>query len=215
MAIIPTRPSNDDDFKTITDKSKDMLVYSVLMEVPNDKAFLLFHPEFTDAKGRLNREGKNRSKQFFEYAKNKNFMDAYRATIEEFVGKDKESGSVDSIAEIGDERKDNALKSLLDKAIKLVEKGGDIDPDTMKTIAEIFKKLGVLKDEVETQEPARRYLPIRCVSECTYRYFVESHIESGEIVQECDYCRTRKFAEENGWRFDPTKNLDLPIELTK
>lgn len=135
-------------------------------------------------------------------------MDALKAHLSAVT----KGGKVTKTADDSDSRKDNALKVLVNRALSLMEHGEDLDPETIKLIADIAVKLKLVKEEQEEQERPRRYIPVRCRQECAYRLFVESHIEGGDIISECDYCRTRKFAEDNGWHFDPTKNLDLPIE---
>lgn len=209
--LIPNRPSPDTS--KIPASDKDMLSYAIAFAIPNQKAFALWHPEFLDSSGKLNKTGRAACTQFFNYSKNREYADSYAAYLKEFLNGDKGKGETHLI-EVDESRKDKALKSLLNQAMSMVESGDTLDPDTLKVLTEIFKKLGILKDEVEVQESPRRYLPCRCRTECQYRLFVESHIEGGEIANECDYCRTRKFAEENGWHYDPTKNLDLPEELT-
>lgn len=206
--LIPNRPIPDES--KIPASDKDMLSYVVAFNVPNQKAFALWHPEFLDSSGKLNKTGRAACTQFFNYSKNREYADSYAAYLKEFLngGNDK---SETHLIEVDESRKDKALKSLLNQAMSMVESGDTLDPDTLKVLTEIFKKLGILKDEVEEQEAPRRYLPERCGA-CAYRCFVESHVDSGEIINECDFCRTRRFAEENGWRFDATKNLDLPKE---
>lgn len=206
---IPRRPDNDDEFK-LTKKEKDILIVKLLLGYSNATAYALFNPELTDREGKLNKAGQTQCRQFFSHPKNIEWLESYRATLAKFVRGGAKIVSTDTI---DDTRKDNALKSLLNQAMSLVEKGEDLDAESLKTISEIFKKVGLLKDDVDVQEAPRRYLPTRCHSECAYRLFVESHVNGGEIINECDYCRTRKFAEENGWRFDPTKNLELPTEI--
>lgn len=210
-SIIPRRPAGIEI--KIPGKDKDILEYSAAFGIPNNEAFLLFNPQFLTADGKLNNEGKRRCRDFFSYSKNREYKETYVQLLKGIVGGQRQEARGQS-NEIDDSRKDNALKSLLNQAMSLVERGEDLDPDTLKVVTEIYRKIGILKEEVEVQEAPRRYLPVKCRLECAYRLFVESHIESGEIIQECDYCRTRKFAEENGWHFDPTKNLDLPEELT-
>ena len=201
------RPPNNDDFKQGKDE-KDMMAYVVLFQCSNSTAFALFNSHLTDKSGKLNSAGQKACRQFFSHPNNIAYMDALREHLAALM----KGARIVTNDTIDDTRKDNALKSLLNQAMSLVEKGEDLDAESLKTISEIFKKVGLLKDDVVEQEQPRRYIPVRCRQECAYRLFVESHVESGEIISECDYCRTRKFAEENGWRFDPTKNLDLPIE---
>lgn len=214
LKLIPTRPKEDK--YTFPAIEKDLIAYAVAMGVPNDVAFHRFHPEYTDDKGNLTPQGRRHSKDFWQLAKHRNFRDDYSQYLKEWIqGKatamitDDEGGSVEEISE---DKKRATITKMLNQLVKLIG-NGNVTGDDLKTYSEIMKKVGWLKDDVEEQEAPRRYLPCRC-GECDYRSFVESHIEGGEIINECDFCRTRRFAEENGWHYDPTKNLDLPKELT-
>ncbi len=204
--LIPNRPIPDDS--KIPASDKDLLSYTIAFSIPNQKAFALWHPEFLDSSRKLNKTGRAACTQFFNYSKNREYADSYAAYLKDFLNGDKGKNEVHLI-EVDESRKDKALKSLLNQAMSMVESGDTLDPDTLKVLTEIFKKLGILKDEVEAQEAPRRYLPERC-SACSYRSFVESNVEGGKIINECDFCQTRRFAEENGWRFDATRNLNLP-----
>jgi len=207
-SLIPRRPQCIESKLTVLEKN--CIEYAVAFSAKNEEAFLLFHPEYITGDGKLSNEGKRRCKDFFSYSKNKEYRDVYAAYLKEFLNGGKDKGEAHLI-EVDESRKDKALKSLLNQAMSMVESGDTLDPDTLKVLTEIFKKLGILKDEVEEQEAPRRYLPERC-SACSYRSFVESNVEGGKIINECDFCRTRRFAEENGWHYDPKKNLDLPKE---
>lgn len=178
--FLPTRPIPD-DFTTIKAADKDCLAYALIMGAPNDKAFLLFHPEFSDEQGKLTKVGRTQSRQFFAYAKNREFQDALRHTIEKQLG-GKAKLSVDDSTEISESRKDEALKMLFNKALQVVESGGELDPDTLKVTTEIFRKLGILKEDVEVQEAPRRYLPERC-SSCRYKQFIDEQVRLGNIEE--------------------------------
>lgn len=203
------RPANNNDFKQ-TKLEKDILSFPLLYGCSNPIAYALFHPELCDRNGKLNKAGQRECRMFFSHPNNIAYMDAMRAHLEALT---KGTVKVASSDVINDSRKDNALKVLVNRALSLMEKGEDLDPETIKLIADIAVKLKLVKEEQEEQERPRRYLPERC-SACSYRSFVESNVEGGKIINECDFCRTRRFAEENGWHYDATKNLDLPEELT-
>ena len=70
-SIIPKRPSNDGEYSAIKANDRDCLSYAVAFNVPNERAFALFHPEFLDESGKLTKVGKQQCRQFFSYAKNK------------------------------------------------------------------------------------------------------------------------------------------------
>lgn len=80
--IIPNRPIPDES--KIPAADKDLISYVVAMGVPNQVAYARFHPEFLDASGKLNKTGRGACTQFFTYAKNKEYADAYRRTLTEF-----------------------------------------------------------------------------------------------------------------------------------
>lgn len=210
--IIPKRPANDGDFVSIKANDRDCLSYSVAFNMPNERAFALFHPEFLDEQGKLTKVGKTQCRQFFSYAKNKEYADAYRKTLNRFFDKGHTVADNNAI-DIDDSRKDKVLKQLLGQAMSLVESGEGLDPDTMKTVVEVFRKLNILKDEVETEIRPLRFLPERCFSGCRYRLFVENTIKGGAVIDECQYCKALVFANENGYKDDSTKRLDIPKEV--
>ena len=64
----------------------------------------------------------------------------------------------------------------------MVESGEELGADTLKVITEIFRKLGILKDDVDVQEAPRRYLPERC-SSCKYKQFIDEQVRLGNIEE--------------------------------
>lgn len=210
-SLIPRRPQCIESKLTVLEKN--CIEYAVAFSAKNEEAFLLFHPEYITGDGKLSNEGKRRCKDFFSYSKNKEYRDVYAAYLKEFLSK-KESGvKSETSAIIDDARKDNALKSLLNQAMSLVEKGEDLDAESLKTISEIFKKVGLLKDEVEEEIKPLRFLPERCFSGCRYRLFVENAVKGGSVIDECQYCKALAYATENGYKDDVTKRLDIPKEV--
>lgn len=208
--IIPNRPIPDES--KIPAADKDLISYVVAMGVPNQVAYARFHPEFLDASGKLNKTGRGACTQFFTYAKNKEYADAYRQTLAKFIGKG--SGiSTPATEDISESKVDWALKELSRQAISLLEKGGELEADTVKTIVEVFKKMNLLKDDVAQEMRPIRVLPSRCKSECRYRAFVETSVAEGRIFDDCEYCRARAYAEERGFIYDPCKLLDVPQDV--
>lgn len=205
--LIARRPAKDSQFAGIRAGDKDCLSVSVAFGWANEKVYAMFHPEFIGENGRLTKTGKTQCAQFFAYAKHREYMDAYRETIAKSggIGVGSEEMTLD------DSRKEKALKSLFNQAIGLVEGKGTLDADTLKVATEIFKKIGLLKDDDMSVEAPRRYLPARC-GECVYKSFVEGHMETGEIENECLRCRALKLAQENGFRYDPRDLLEPESE---
>jgi len=182
MINIPLESKNKDEFPL--KKAERMIVaYAVLFGADNQTAFMRFHPEYVSTDGKtMNQAGKQASRQFWSWGKVKDYRDSYIQTVQEFLNGKKNAVKSESVS-IDDSRKDRALKSLLNQAMSMVEGGADLDADTLKTITEIFKKLNILKDEVEQQEKPRRYLPETC-SACKYKQFIDAHVASGDIAED-------------------------------
>lgn len=204
--LLPNRPIPDDS--KIPAADKDLIVYAIAFAIPNQKAFALWHPEFLDSSGKLNKTGRAACTQFFNYAKNREYADAYRRTMVKFLGR-KDAPTV-AVGDIDGSRKDNALKTFVNRALTLMERGEDLDPETVKLIADIAVKLKLIKEDEEQQIKPVRVLMARCKSECRYRAFVETLKLENRVFDDCEYCRARSYAEEHGFKYDPCKLLDVP-----
>ena len=202
--LIPRRPNNDGEHK-IPAHDKECLSYVVAFGVGNETAFARFHPEFLDESGKLTKAGKTQCRQFFSYAKNKEYADDYRATLEAFA-KGKTQTKTES-HETGESRTERAVKKLVSDVLDSIEYNNNLDPEALKDFVEVAKKLGVLKDEEEKAEAARRYLPETC-SACKYRIFVECAVENGDVENECLRCRALKIAQENGFVYNEKTLLE-------
>lgn len=209
---IPTEVKNKAAFPQVDKTARQIIAYAVLMGADNQSAFMRFHPEFIDASGKaMNSAGKQASRQFWSWGKVKDYRDLYIQTIQDFLSR-KQSNTND--VEIDENRKDNALKSLLHQAMSLVENGTELDAEGLKTVSDIFKRLHLIKDNDEdVAEKPRRYLPCRC-GECDYRSFVESYVETGEIENSCLRCKALDIAKDNGFRYDPKTLLRPNDEKT-
>lgn len=207
--LLPNRPNPDTS--KIPASDKDMIAYMVAFNIPNQKAFALWHPEFLDSSGKLNKTGRAACTQFFNYAKNREYADAYKRTLAEFLERKDSDVSID--AELSEDRIDNAYKNLLRLAIEDLERGNVVDNDTYKLYMELFKKLGRFKDDVEQEIKPLRFLPERCFSGCRYRLFVENAVKGGSVIDECQYCKALAYATENGYKDDSTKRLDIPKDV--
>ena len=208
--IIPNRPIPDES--KIPAADKDLISYVVAMGVPNRVAYARFHPEFLDASGKLNKTGRGACTQFFTYAKNKEYADAYRRTLTEFLGR-KDAEIVDELEELTEERKEKASKLLMLEVIKMIEAGKISDPEFAKLVTDLAIKMKITKEDVERIIAPIRVLMTRC-SECRYRIGVESMVLNGQMLDMCAYCKCRKIAEEHGYRFNDGKDLlEIPKEI--
>lgn len=203
------RPANNDDFKQ-SKLEKDILVFPLLYACSNATAYALFHPELCDRNGKLNKAGQRECRMFFSHPNNIAYMDAMRAHLEALT---KGTVKIATSDVINDSRKDNALKVLVNRALSLMEKGEDLDPETIKLIADIAVKLKLIKEDVEQQIPPIRVLMERC-SRCRFRIGVESLVLDGKVLDMCAYCKCRRIAEEHGYRFNDGKDLlEIPKEV--
>lgn len=207
--IIPKRPSNDSEFTAIKANDRDCLSYSIVFSVPNERAYALFHPEFLDESGKLTKVGKKQSQQFFSYARHKEYADAYRRTLAEFLG-GIDHGSTEDSEEIDG---DALARKILSDLAAMVKNGRIQDFEILKIATDILNKYGVLKGSEERVIPPVRFLPERCFSGCRYRLFVENAVKGGSVIDECRYCKALAYATENGYRDDATKRLDIPKEV--
>lgn len=208
--LIPNRPNPDTS--KIPASDKDMITYMVAFNIPNQKAFALWHPEFLDSSGKLNKTGRAACTQFFNYAKNREYADAYKRTLAEFLEK-KDAEIGDELEELTEERKEKASKLLMLEVIKMIEAGKISDPEFAKLVTDLAIKMKITKEDVERIIPPIRVLVERC-SRCRYRIGVESMVLNGEILDMCQWCKARKCAEEHGYRFNAGKDLlEIPKEV--
>lgn len=212
MIDIPKDIPNKQDFPQVKKLDRQIIRAAVLLGLDNQSAFALYHAEYIDGRGKLNDAGKRECSHFWSYGKNREYRDAYEKYIEEFInGGNKNNG--DESKEIDDKRKDKALKSLLSRAMSLVEGGMELDAEGLKTVSDIFKRLNLIKEDVEQEIKPLRFLPEVC-SRCRMKVAVESMVLNGEMLDMCAYCKCRSIAEDNGYQFNNGKDLlDIPKEV--
>lgn len=176
-SVMPRRPSNDSEYPSISAADKDCIVAHVLLGFPKERTFGLFHPEYLGTSGKLNEMGKTMCKQFFSYAKHREFADAYSDTLDKVMS----GGKSRAVEEIGENRKERLLRKLMSDIADSVEGNNNLDPEVLKDLTDLLKKVGLLKEEEEKVEAPRRYLPETCDA-CRYRKFVEDGIANGDIT---------------------------------
>lgn len=211
MIEIPWEIKNKADFPQLKKIDRQIIAVAVLLRMGNQDAFRQFHPEFLDGNGRLNDAGKQASTMFWSYGKVKDYREQLESEIAGCLGRGHAPGAV--APDIDGNRVESALKKLLNQAIGLLDRGDELDPDSVKTIVEVFRKMNLLRDEEQAEMKPIRVLPTRCKTECRYRLFCETAQAKGLIVDECDYCRARAYAEEHGFDYDPCTVLSIPAEV--
>ncbi len=213
--IWPLRAKNEADFPQLKKIDKQIIAAAVLLQLDNQSAFALYHPEYIDGTGRLNAAGKQASRQFWSWGKVKDYRQSYEQTVQEFLNGKKSIGRIADTEGDGnsDKRKDRAIRKLVSDCLAAIEDNVALDPETLKDFVTMAKALGVLKDEEEQQIRPLRFLPTLC-RECRYKAFVESFVANNEVIDCCAWCKARKIAEENGYRFNDGKDLlEIPQEI--
>lgn len=201
---IPIRPNTD--FPMIAEADKDCLTYSVLWGVPNEVAFVLFNPALAAASGGLSAAGVRRCEKFFAKAENVAYLEAYKQALSGYSHPKEHNTNNDA------ERGKSATTKLMRDCMSAIEANRNLDPEILRDFVMMFKALGLLKEDASQQEAPRRYLPVRCLSECQYRLFCEQALEKGDIENECLYCKALAIAQEHGYKYDPKTNLNIPQE---
>lgn len=198
---LATRPSTTTRYN-LSDAERYALCVYCVFEATKLDAFKLAHPEVVGSKNVL----KSRSEEFFASSDVVNFIREYRAMLDE-VDKAQAKSSEPRPQESDEEwenKKQRALRNLAQKGYRLAEDLDSEDAD-VEMVVKVFDKLGWLDNEEVQVEAPRRYLPTSCYSECRYRAFVEQECEDL-----CDYCKYKKYGEENGVHYESEKQLEMP-----
>lgn len=201
-ALIPLRPKGQRF--DLTAEEMDCLSYYVISGCPKESAFLKFaRPDFIGSKSAAT--VKSVVSQFFASKPAKDYIDAYRKTLDDFINHREEEEIEEKPKVVGniEERKARAKTKLVEFAMSLADNIEQADdPEAVLKIAD---KLGLLDQEEEVEEQPRRYIPVQCLSECRYRLFVEEN-----CTDDCQYCKYRQYGEENGIHFAPEQQLNIP-----
>lgn len=178
-SLIPMRPK-DAKFN-LTVEEMDGLTYYALSGCNREVAFLKFiRPDFIGSKA--NAAVKAAVSQFFANKDVKDYLEAYKKTIEELlhpapVKVERPAGNIE-------ERKARAKTKLVEFAMNLADNIEQADdPEFVLKIAD---KCQLLDQDEQGEELPRRYLPVSCQG-CLYRKFVEENceiIEDGTEVEE-------------------------------
>lgn len=216
MIEIPRRPDNDDEYSSMTKNDKNILLAKVLLELPNNTIYALFNPHFTEGRNfKLNEAGRSACRQFFSHPKHEQWIKDYERTLDNFIKGKRKQKAEKPQADISEEQKDHAIKLFLNQVVSLIESGAELDPDSLKAITEILRKIGWLKDDNKLEDRPYRFLPATC-SRCRMNMSMTSLVVNGEMFDCCAYCKARKIAEENGFDFNDGKDLlDVPQEIVE
>lgn len=211
---IPIRPDNDSEFN-LRRAEKDLLLVKYLFGYSNTRAFALFNPHLATERGTLTRIGSEMCNQFFSHPKNIEWLENYERTLlAALKGVSKPSThQAEEEGEISEETLDKYYRIYTRKMLQDLADDKELDSDTKKLFMEYFKRMGKFKEDAEAVMKPVRVLPTRCKSECRYRLAIESLKTQGEIMDDCEYCKARAFAEERGFKYDAETVLDVPQEV--
>lgn len=196
MPRILLRPT-DRRYK-LTVEEQNCLTWHALSGCSREEAYRIFvRPDLAISKINL----RTIATQFFSSMEARAYLSSYENYLNS-NGQETESTEQEPI----EKRTASAKLKFTDKVLSKMM--GEVETiDEMDAIAKLADRVGVLDEKEEGSEAPRRYLPERCC-ECSYKSFVEGCIDGGDVLNECASCRTRKFAEEHGWHFDATRNIE-------
>lgn len=197
--IIPMRPEGFNS--SLTQGEQTCLTWLVLSGCSKEDAFILFaRPDMAESRARA--VVKETIKQFYARAEVKEYLMAYRTTLEDLVNpkrKEKEPVSTGTL----EERKARAKTRATEFAMSLAENIEQADDP--EYVLKLMDKVGLLDADEQVEEQPRRYLPQSCGDHCAYRMFCEENTEDM-----CQYCRYHKFGEDNGIHYEKNNILDVP-----
>ena len=201
-ALIPLRPQ--DFISNLSQPEQTCLSWYVLSGCTRKEAYLAFaHPEFMVSGSKPAFEAS--MKEFFASKDVKAYIEAYNKTLDAFLHpvqvKSEPKGTME-------ERKAKAKTKLVEFAMSLADNIDQAsDPEFVLKVAD---KAGLLEGDEEVEEQPRRYIPQSCLAGCRYRLFVEENCED-----ECQFCRYKKYGEENGIHFKNEEMLDIPLKVSE
>lgn len=196
-SLIPLRPSAA--VSGLTQDEQSALTWYVISGCPRKDAFILFaRPDMLGSKAKAAID--DYVKQFYARKEVKEYIDAYKETLDEFLHpapiKKEQVGSLE-------ERKAKAKTKATEFAMSLAE---NIDQaEDPEYVLKLMDKVGLLDGDEQVEEQPRRYLPQSCSDHCAYRMFCEENTEDM-----CQYCRYHKFGEDNGIHYEKNNILDVP-----
>lgn len=188
-----------------------MLSYYVIFGCTKDYAFERFKLfEYKMSKVAISKQ----ANQFFASKEAQAYLKAYRETIDRFLAGESQPVQVADTEQNASDRNKKRKLAAAQKIIDYVIKGAsEIDMmDDPEAFVKLADKVGLFDDFEQAVEAPRRYLPQSCNQGCRYRLFCEDNIANGNIVDECDYCKYKAYANDNGVIYDNMHQLDIPVE---
>lgn len=210
---IPTRPSETFGLK---ENEMNCLSFYVIFRCKKEYAYKCF----MDTPVKISATAlKHIAEQFFAGKEQNAYIEAMRAAMTDFLSQegastrneeDNASDEPEIDSERNKKRKLKAAQKIIDHIIRMADKIEDMDDP--ESIVKIADKVGLFDSFEQAVEAPRRYLPQSCNTGCRYRLFCEENIANGNIVDECEFCKYRKFANDRGVEYPNTEMLEIPAE---
>lgn len=168
-AYIPLRPKN---FSTsLSQPEQAALTWYVLSDATKKEAFITFaRPDMLDTKAKAAID--SYVTQFFAQKAAIDYIEAYKATLDEFIHPKPKPVEKDTVSL--EEKKSKALTKLVEYV--LAEADNIDTAEDPKSILDFANKIGLFDANEEIEEQPRRYLPVTC-TDCAYKKFVEENCE--------------------------------------
>ena len=177
--MIPLRPKGD--FGQLSDIEKDALTWLVLTGRNKLEVYIeIARPEL-----KKNPNAKKWAEQFYAVADVRNYVKAYKETLDDFFEKRKRKKERShTSSEDREKMADEAMNTFKDNVIEALNVPTN-DAEILKDHAQLAKISGLLKEEEMTQAAPTRYLPERCEA-CRYKQFIDEQVELGNIEEDYD-----------------------------
>lgn len=193
---LPTRPDTSTRY-TLSEAERYALCVFCVFETTKLDAFKLAHPEVVGTKNVL----KSRCDEFFASSDVVNFMREYRAMLDE-VDKGGQVEPKENNEDLS-ARMQHTKRNIFLRGEELANSIG-ATKEELELAIKLLEKSGVFDTDEEVMEQPRRYLPETC-SQCRYKVHCEQECEDL-----CEYCKYKKYGEENGVHYESEKQLEMP-----
>lgn len=194
--VLPIRPKTA---STLTQEEQSALTWYVISGCTKTDAYKIFvRPDLVASKTALDKY----ANMFFSDKRVKTYLKDYEETLNSFLDTKKQVATEETV-EVSQQRQEKATANIANYVADMTDKINEVkDPEMILKMAD---RLGWVKNKEESQvKPAQRFLPVTC-NMCQYRIAIEQ-----DAIDECQYCKHRKFALENGDKdYSPQERLEL------
>jgi hypothetical protein len=209
---IPLRPNSK--FIMLSEAEKDCLTWYVLSTVTKSEAYAMFVRPDLRGKATTLRVAAN---EFFASPSAMAYTKAYEGLLDCLEvtdltkAQEKKASEAALTPEEVQDKKLKAVKALINWATEQSINIDELKEETAALVLKVADKVGLFSEVEKPQEEARRYLPESCET-CRLRVCFTAMQKSGEVFDECEYCRYRK---QSDVTYSDTEKLDITPEKLK